>query len=185
MSNPPASVKAKIRPGRKSLRSESGSENALRRASSARDETLDYEIAPTPSVIVAQNSPHSATHTTSSESVRHIGLNFGECLTEDTETPLATPTSAPVGTKYGATRELPKNWSDDESASFTEPESVKSGTCVCVPELLLFCRILSYLLHLLPIWCTTPVVHLRLLFSILYWLSFSPLNELCHPMPCH
>lgn len=124
--------KSKIRPGRKSLRSESGSENALRRSQSNREETSDYELTPSPA-----SSPHplpstTSTHSTSTESTRHIPLNIGDNELDDIDTPPMTPASARSQTKSTTSRELPKNWSDDESTDATEPESGKSGTCVCL-----------------------------------------------------
>jgi hypothetical protein len=97
------------------------------------DETLDYEL-PTPSPIPSPHNHHSpaAPRSTSTDSVRHIGLsNLAEGGISDTETLPSTPTTNRSALKYGSTRDLPKNWSDDESGTVTEPESVKSGTCVC------------------------------------------------------
>jgi hypothetical protein len=92
---------------------------------------LDYEVSPSPSATTQQGPTNAVPHHTSTDTVRHIGLNIGDSLTDETETPPATPASARSQTKYASTRELPKNWSDDESTSVTEAESVKSGTCVC------------------------------------------------------
>lgn len=124
--------KAKIRPGRKSLRSESGSENALRRSQSSREETADYEIAYSPTGSPQTQPTNSANHTTSTESTRHIPLDIGDAAVDDTDTPPMTPASARSQTKSTTSRELPKNWSDDESTDATELDSVKSGTCVCL-----------------------------------------------------
>lgn len=122
-----SSGKPKLRLGRKSLRSESGSENALRRSSSNREDTLDYEVAPSPSIVTTLSQSQPVAHTTSTDSARHFGLNLNENGSDEPDTSPSTPVSARSGTKYGSTRELPKNWSDDESADATEPESVKSG----------------------------------------------------------
>lgn len=123
--------KAKIRPGRKSLRSESGSENALRRSQSNRDETADYELAPSPSTSPSPISPNNGAYINPTESTRHIGLNLGDNENEDVDTPPMTPASARSQTKSITSRELPKHWSDDESTDVAETESFNAGTCVC------------------------------------------------------
>ena len=111
------------------MRSESGSENALRRSASLMDDTLDYEL-PTPSPIPSPHQHHATPppHSTSTDSMRHIGLaSLVDGGSSDAENLPSTPTTSRSTTKYGSTRDLPKNWSDDESGTVTEPESVKSA----------------------------------------------------------
>lgn len=136
MSTSTATARSKIKPGRKSLRSESVSETALRRSSSAREETRDFEVRVpstgddangSPPIVPQMNLSKSGTSLADSPNAQRTS-SFERRIDESSTPPMTPQSTRSISSKYSATRDMPKNFSDEENGSNTEADAVPKGS---------------------------------------------------------